>query len=169
MRTLTRFWPSLECVVGTSAVVPQWRMLLGAEHNRVSHFFRSQDKFALSCRHTDSEGFPYRVMIDGDKIVAIDVSGNFDEAHFTNASQFNHDRFVGASERQYAPAGDILTFGKGTHHCVGSRLGQLEMMHGFTQLLDRVGRIDPAGELPQGVGFFLHSPPSLPVVLHPAQ
>jgi len=103
----------------------------------------------------------------GDKIVAIDVSGNFDEAHFADASRFDHDRFVGASERQYAAGGDILTFGKGTHHCVGSRLGQLEMMHAFTQLLDRVGRIEAAGELPPGAGFFLHSPPSLPVVLHP--
>ncbi len=103
----------------------------------------------------------------GDKIVAIEVSGNFDDAHFPNAAKFDHDRFVGASERQYAPGGDILTFGKGTHHCVGSRLGQLEMMHAFTQLLDRVGRIEAAGELPVGVGFFLHSPPSLPVILHP--
>jgi len=62
-----------------------------------------------------------------------------------------------------------ITFGKGTHHCVGSRLGQLEMMHAFTQLLDRVGRIEAAGDLPVGVGFFLHSPPSLPVILHPVQ
>ena len=99
--------------------------------------------------------------------LAIDVSGNFDDAHFPNAVQFDHDRFAGASERQYAPGADILTFGKGTHHCVGSRLGQLEMMHAFTQLLERVGRIEAAGELPVGVGFFLHSPPSLPVVLHP--
>ncbi len=105
----------------------------------------------------------------GDKIVAIDVSGNFDETHFANASQFNHDRFAGASERQYAPGGDILTFGKGTHHCVGSRLGQLEMMHSFTQLLDRVGRIEAVGELPVGIGFFLHSPPTLPVILHPVE
>jgi hypothetical protein len=41
------------------------------------------------------------------------------------------------------------------------------MMHAFTQLLNRVGRIEAAGELPVGVGFFLHSPPSLPVILHP--
>lgn len=103
----------------------------------------------------------------GDKVIAIDVSGNFDDSHFPNASTFDHNRFVGASEKQYQANGDILTFGKGTHHCVGSRLGQLEMMHAFTQLLDRVGRIEAAGDLPVGVGFFLHSPPSLPVILHP--
>ena len=28
----------------------------------------------------------------GDKIIAIDVSGNFDDAHFPNAAQFDHDR-----------------------------------------------------------------------------
>lgn len=58
---------------------------------------------------------------------------------------------------------------RGAHHCVGSRLGQLEMMHPFTQLLDRVGRIEAVGELPVGIGFFLHSPPTLPVTLHPVE
>jgi cytochrome P450 len=101
----------------------------------------------------------------GDRIIAIDVSGNFDERRFDNPGRFDHDRFHGASERQYMPTGDILTFGKGTHHCIGSRLGQLEMMHAFTQLLDRVGRIEGAGELPEAGGFFLHSPEALPVIL----
>ena len=103
----------------------------------------------------------------GDKIIALAVSGNFDDSKFSDAARFDHNRFAGASDRQYTASGDILTFGKGTHHCVGARLGQLEMMHALTQLLDRVGRIEPAGELPPGAGFFLHSPPSLPVVLHP--
>lgn len=104
----------------------------------------------------------------GDKLIALALSGNFDEKKFTNPMKFDHDRFAGAAgDRQFTAGGDILTFGKGTHHCVGSRLGQLEMMHALTQFLDRVGRIEPAGELPQGAGFFLHSPPSLPVILHP--
>ena len=103
----------------------------------------------------------------GDRIIGIDGSGNFDETHFKDPLKFDHDRFMGASDRQYMANGDILTFGKGIHHCVGARLGQLEMMHAFTQLLDRVGRIEAAGELPVGIGFFLHSPPTLPVILHP--
>ncbi|MBM3345840.1 MAG: cytochrome P450, partial [Betaproteobacteria bacterium] len=103
----------------------------------------------------------------GDKIIGIDGSGNFDETHFKDPFKFDHDRFAGASDRQYMASGDILTFGKGIHHCVGARLGQLEMMHAFTQLLDRVGRIEAAEELPVDIGFFLHSPPKLPVILHP--
>lgn len=103
----------------------------------------------------------------GDKVCVLSVSGNRDENQFPDASRFDHDRFALNHDRQFSASGDILTFGKGIHHCVGSRLAQLEMMHAFRELLDRVERIEPAGEMPEAEGFFLHSPPSLPVVLHP--
>jgi hypothetical protein len=42
------------------------------------------------------------------------------------------------------------------------------MLHAFMRLMERVRRIEPAGDLPPGEGFMLHSPPSLPLILHPS-
>ena len=103
----------------------------------------------------------------GDKVLALSVSGNYDESHFADAARFDHNRFMGHSERQFTVGGDILSFGDGTHHCVGSRLAKVEIAHALTEFLDRVARIEAVGTLPPGEGFVFHSPPSLPVILHP--
>lgn len=104
----------------------------------------------------------------GEKVCALSVSGNYDNDHFADASRFDHNRFMGSSERQFTGGGDILSFGDGTHHCVGSRLAKVEMTHALTEFLARVGRIEADGVLPDGEGFIFHSPPALPVILHPA-
>lgn len=103
----------------------------------------------------------------GEKVCALSVSGNYDENHFPAASRFDHNRFMGSSERQFTGGGDILSFGDGTHHCVGSRLAKVEMTHALTEFLARVGRIEPVGTPPAGEGFIFHSPAKLPVILHP--
>ena len=104
----------------------------------------------------------------GEKVCALSVSGNYDDSHFPDASRFNHARFLGSSERQFSGGGDILSFGDGTHHCVGSRLAKVEMAHALAELLARVGRIEPVGTPPSGEGFIFHSPAKLPVILHAA-
>lgn len=104
----------------------------------------------------------------GEKVLSISASGNADDRHFADPLRFDHGRFMGHSERQFTVGGDILSFGDGMHHCVGSRLAKVEMAHAFTEFLDRVGRIEPVGSLPPGEGFIFNSPPTLPVILHPA-
>lgn len=104
----------------------------------------------------------------GDKVLALAASGNHDPAHFAQPERFDPLRFQGSSERQFTVGGDILSFGDGTHHCVGSRLAKVEMAHALSEFLQRVERIEPAGPLPAGEGFIFHSPPSLPVILHAA-
>lgn len=104
----------------------------------------------------------------GEKVVSISASGNCDENHFADPLRFDHDRFKDNSERQFTVGGDILSFGDGIHHCVGSRLAKVEMAHALAEFLRRVARIEPVGELPPGEGFIFHSPPTLPVILHPA-
>ena len=99
-------------------------------------------------------------IVAGDRVCAVIGSGNRDDSRFPDGWRFDHNRFAGSGERQFTPGGDILTFGKGIHHCVGSRLAQLEMTCALTELLNRVERIEPAGILPESVGFFLHSPPT---------
>ena len=101
----------------------------------------------------------------GDKLCALSVSGNYDENRFADPTSFKHDRFMGCSERQFTSGGEILSFGDGLHHCVGSRLAKLEMAHTLTVFLDRVAGIEPHGVLPPSEGFVFHSPPSLPVML----
>lgn len=104
----------------------------------------------------------------GEKMCALSASGNHDDSHFPDASRFDHNRFLGASDRQFTAGGDILTFGGGIHHCVGVRLAKTEMEHALTEFLARVGRIELVGVPPPGEGFIFHSPPSLPAILHAA-
>lgn len=104
----------------------------------------------------------------GEKICAMGVSGNHDDSHFPDASRFDHDRFKGASDRQFTARGDILTFGGGIHHCVGVRLAKTEMEHALAEFMSRVARIEPVGSPPPAEGFIFHSPPKLPAILHPA-
>jgi hypothetical protein len=42
------------------------------------------------------------------------------------------------------------------------------MLHAYRRLMERVRRLEPAGDLPEPEGFMLHSPPSLPLILHPS-
>jgi cytochrome P450 len=113
---------------------------------------------------TELAGQPVRA---GDKVVSISASGNCDDSHFADPMRFDPTRFLANSERQFAVGGDILSFGDGMHHCVGSRLAKVEMAHAFSEFLDRVARIEPVGSLPPGEGFIFNSPPTLPVILHP--
>lgn len=104
----------------------------------------------------------------GDKIVVLLVAANRDPERFPDPNRFDVSRFADHPDRQFTSAGDILPFGAGPHHCTGSRLAQTEMLHAFMRLMERVRRIEPAGDLPPGEGFMLHSPPSLPLVLYPS-
>jgi pulcherriminic acid synthase len=105
---------------------------------------------------------------EGDRLVVLMVSANRDADRFPDPDRFDRERFADRPDRQFTSAGDILSFGAGSHHCTGSRLAQIEMVHGFAKLLERVAWIEPAGELPPAEGFMLHSPPALPVILQAA-
>ena len=102
----------------------------------------------------------------GERALVLVVSANRDASRFADPHRFEHDRFAGSGDRQFTSAGEILPFGAGTHHCVGSRLAQVEMAHVFRELISRAARIEPCGALPPAEGFLFHSPPALPVVLH---
>jgi pulcherriminic acid synthase len=103
----------------------------------------------------------------GERVVPLLSSGNRDEDVFPDPQRFDPNRFADNPGRQFTSAGEILPFGAGPHHCTGSRLGEVEMVHAFEKLFDRVGRLTPARELPPSQGFILHSPPELPVILEP--
>lgn len=104
----------------------------------------------------------------GDKLLVLLASANSDEACFDDPDTFRPDRFIENPERQFLAGGAVLPFGAGRHHCAGSQLARLEMVHAMEKLLERVSRAEFAGEVPANEGFLLHSPPSVPAVLHAA-
>jgi pulcherriminic acid synthase len=101
-----------------------------------------------------------------DKLIVMIASANRDEGRFEHAAEFQAERFIENPDRQYTNAGDVLPFGAGRHHCAGSRLAATEMVHALQQLIERTAWMEPLAPLPRGEGLLLHSPPSLPVVLH---
>jgi pulcherriminic acid synthase len=101
-----------------------------------------------------------------DKLIVMIASANRDETRFDDPDAFRPDRFADNPDRQYTNAGEILPFGAGRHHCAGSRLAGAEMVRSLQQLVRRADWLEPIEPLPVGEGLLLHSPPSLPVVLH---
>lgn len=76
-----------------------------------------------------------RVIRAGDKIVLWWQAANFDERVFEDPHRFD-------IRRQPNPH---LSFGAGTHYCLGANLARLEISLVFDGLLDRVERPRPAG------------------------
>ncbi len=103
----------------------------------------------------------------GDRIVVLLASANRDESRFPDAQRFQLTRFRELPDRQFTTAGEIMPFGAGRHHCTGSRLALTEMLHAITEFARRVEHMEAVGPSPNSEGFILHSPPSLPMVLHP--
>jgi pulcherriminic acid synthase len=102
-----------------------------------------------------------------DKLVVLIAAANRDPGRFEAPDAFRAERFVDNPDRQYTNAGDVLPFGAGRHHCAGSRLAGAEMVRSLQQLVRRAAWLEPIEPLPRGEGLLLHSPPSLPVILHP--
>lgn len=75
------------------------------------------------------------VMRPGDKVVLWWQAANFDERVFADPLRFD-------IHRQPNPH---LSFGIGSHFCLGANLARLEISLVFDALLDRVERIEPAG------------------------
>ena len=63
----------------------------------------------------------------GDKVVMFYVSGNRDEAAFTNPDRLVLDR----TEPR------ILSFGSGIHHCIGFRIAKMQLQYMWEGMLDR--------------------------------
>lgn len=81
----------------------------------------------------------------GDKLALWYLSGNRDEEAISEADRFIIDR---ARPRQH------LSFGFGIHHCVGSRLAELQLRILWEELLARFSTIEVVGR-PERVRSFL--------------
>jgi cytochrome P450 len=104
----------------------------------------------------------------GERLVLMLGAANRDPRAFDNPERFDPERWIDNAERQFLAGGRVLPFGAGRHHCAGSRLAATEMVHAIREFCVRVDHLEPVGELPGMEGLLLTSPPSLPVICHPA-
>jgi cholest-4-en-3-one 26-monooxygenase len=73
----------------------------------------------------------------GDKVILSYASGNRDERHFPDPDRFDAHR---------TPLDHLGFGGGGPHICIGAQLARLDLRLVFSELLRRVGTLEPAGE-----------------------
>jgi cytochrome P450 len=89
----------------------------------------------------------------GDKVVVWFSSGNRDERVFTEPDRFDVTR----------TPNDHLSFGHGPHYCIGAHLAKTQMRALFTAVFDRLGEVEPAGEIVRLRSNFQHGVKHLPI------
>lgn len=89
----------------------------------------------------------------GMEVALLYISGNRDPLRFEHADQFD-------LARRDNP---LLTFGLGTHYCLGAPLARLEMQVLFGTLLRRLPNVHLAGEAEFARGFVIRGLTSLPI------
>jgi cytochrome P450 family 142 subfamily A polypeptide 1 len=98
-------------------------------------------------------------MREGEKIMLMFESANFDESVFENPDEFHIDR---------NPNGH-MAFGFGSHFCLGNQLARLELSMMTTRVLERLPdlRLADGAEVPLRPANFVSGPESMPVVFTP--
>jgi cytochrome P450 len=104
-------------------------------------------------RRTATHDFEFggEQMREGDKVTIWYLSANQDEAVFEDAEKFIAGR---------ANAGEHLSFGLGTHRCIGSRLAQLQLRILLEEMIKRQMRVEFVGPATQ------YGLPSVPGIEH---
>jgi cytochrome P450 len=89
----------------------------------------------------------------GDKVVVWFSSGNRDERVFAEPDRFDVTR----------TPNDHLSFGHGPHYCIGAHLAKSQMRALFAAVFDRLGEVEPAGEIVRLRSNFQHGVKHLPI------
>jgi cytochrome P450 family 142 subfamily A polypeptide 1 len=98
-------------------------------------------------------------MREGEKIMLMFESANFDESQFTDPENFRIDR---------NPNGH-MAFGFGSHFCLGNQLARLELSMMTTRVLERLPdlRLADGADVPLRPANFVSGPEAMPVVFTP--
>jgi cytochrome P450 len=87
-------------------------------------------------RNTVMGGVP---LLAGEQVSLWLTAANHDEAAFPEPTRFVPDRFLEGAEHH-------LSFGQGTKACLGARLARVHLRAMINAVLERPGRLEPAGE-----------------------
>ncbi|TDI61814.1 MAG: cytochrome P450 [Alphaproteobacteria bacterium] len=124
----------------------------------VNEVIRWQSPIAHMCRtameDTEIRG---KQIKKGDKIVMWYTSGNRDDEIIPNANEFMIDRPKFPRH---------LSFGKGLHHCLGKRLGEMQLKTIWEEIIKRFSRIEVVGEPTYLRSSFINGITDLPVIVH---
>lgn len=90
----------------------------------------------------------------GERLLLSYLSGNRDEAVFTDPFRFNVQR---------PNAEDHVAFGLGVHFCLGAHLARMELRAFFRELLPRLDFIELAGEPQYTASTFVGGPKRVPI------
>ncbi|MFB0841527.1 cytochrome P450 [Paenibacillus oleatilyticus] len=93
--------------------------------------YRSPAQFMMRRVAQDTNVFGVE-MKEGESVIAWIGSANRDEEHFVQAEQFDLNR---PNNQQH------LSFGKGTHFCLGAPLARMEASIGLTEFMRRYSRL----------------------------
>ncbi len=93
----------------------------------------------------------------GDRIAMWYISGNRDEDAIAMPEAFVIDR---ANPRRH------LSFGFGTHHCVGYRLAELQLQIAWEEIMQRFSMVEMVGEPTRVCSNVIHGYTAMPVRLH---
>jgi cholest-4-en-3-one 26-monooxygenase len=98
-------------------------------------------------------------MREGEKIMLMFESANFDESVFENADEFHIDRNPNSH----------MAFGFGSHFCLGNQLARLELSMMTTRVLERLPdlRLADGADVPLRPANFVSGPEAMPVVFTP--
>ncbi|MEN9727049.1 MAG: hypothetical protein RL434_1415 [Pseudomonadota bacterium] len=94
----------------------------------------------------------------GDRIALWYLSGNRDDGEIPNPEAFIIDR---PTPRRH------LSFGFGTHHCVGYRLAELQLQVAWEEIQKRFHRVEVMGAPTRVCSNIIHGYSALPVRVHP--
>ena len=89
----------------------------------------------------------------GTEVALMYISGNHDSRRFERADELDLTR----------ADNPLLTFGLGTHYCLGAPLARLELISLFSVLLKRAPNLRPNGPAQFGPGFVIRGLAQLPV------
>jgi cytochrome P450 len=104
-------------------------------------------------------------MLKGERVVAIMAAANRDPDVFADPERFDPERFAEHPDREFGARAQILSFGYGTHLCIGSQLAKVEVNEALNLLLDRYRGADFSDGVPDDRGYVLRSPEHLRVQL----
>jgi beta-dihydromenaquinone-9 omega-hydroxylase len=94
----------------------------------------------------------------GGRVLLLFGAANRDRRHYDDPDRFDPERATA----------DHVGFGSGIHLCLGAHLARLEGRAVLTRLLERVQRLEPAGEPVRGTNPALRGMARLPMTLVPA-